>query len=108
MTGDNPRLPPCLAVILEINVSRIIELEVRAGATVILPCDLEGVDDPGANVTWQRMVGLPLPENSYITPANELVLPDVSTLAIAVYQCVVQYSSGFVAGLEYGLLVFGT
>ncbi len=95
-------------MILEINVSRFIEIEVRAGATVILPCDLEGVDDPGANVTWQRMIGLPLPENSYVTPANELVLPDVSRFDISVYQCLVQYSSGVVAGLEYGLLVFGT
>lgn len=95
------------AVILEINVSRIINLEVQAGSTVMLPCDLDGVSAPGANVTWRTMVGLPLPDNSFITDENVLVITDVTTENIAIYQCMVRTSSG-VAGLEYGLVVFGT
>ncbi len=87
-------------------MSRIVQLEVMVGSTVMLPCSVEGIDDPGAKVTWQRMVGLPLPSNSHITFDYQLVIQSITVADIAIYQCIVETSSG-VALLEYALLISG-
>ena len=74
---DNMVVPFLLPVILAVNVSTFTDLPVLAGTAVMLPCDVEGVDDPDAIVTWMRFDGLPLPDRSFITQDNSLIILDV-------------------------------
>ena len=94
-----------IVVTLEVDVSRFVDRQVLAGETVVLECNLEAVDDVIA-VRWERMDGVDLPERRIITRDYSLIIPDVTVLDIACYQCIVETGSGN-AELLYGVIVFG-